>query len=112
MSIDGDDLPDGWMRAENSDEQAGQYDPQRPIRYEHESIEVHIQPTANVADAGDVWRVGVIRLDGGDGPETLRDDIDGRDTAIETAREFMETYNERCVEADESIEDTIESFSS
>lgn len=110
MSTDSDSLPDGWTQADDSDERAGQYNAQQPIRYRRESIEVHIQPTANVADAGDVWRVGVIRLDGGDGPETLRDGIDGRDTAIKTAREFMETYNERCVEGNESTDDVISSF--
>jgi hypothetical protein len=109
MSMSGSELPDGWTRAEDSDEQAGQYNAQQPIRYQRENVEVHAQPTANVAE-GDVWRVGVIRLDGGGGPETLRDGIEGRDTAIETTREFMETYNERCVEGDESTEDVIASF--
>lgn len=111
MSIDGSEIPDGWTRAEESDEQAGQYSPQQPIRYQHEDVEAHIQPMTNVTQAEDVWRVGVIRLDGGGGgPETLRDDIDGRDSAIKTAREFMETYNERHVEGDESKDDVIASF--
>ncbi|HET7325355.1 MAG TPA: hypothetical protein VFJ06_13595 [Halococcus sp.] len=110
MSTDSDDLPDGWTRAEDSDEQAGQYDPQQPIRYGREDIEVHAQPATNVSGEGDLWRVGIIREDGPGGVETLHDGIEGRDSAIEIAREFMETYNERHVEGNESIDDVISSF--
>jgi hypothetical protein len=62
---------------------------------------------ANVTDAEDVWRLGAIPLDG---TETLRDGIEGRDTAIEAAREFMETYNDRCVTGNESRDAVISSI--
>lgn len=110
MSSDGVELPDGWMRVEDSNEQAGQYAPQQPIRYRREKIEIHIQSMANVTDAEDVWRLGAIPLDGTDGTETLREGIEGRDTAIEAAREFMETYNDRCVNGNESRDAVISSF--
>ncbi len=105
-----DDLPEGWTRAEDSNEQSGQYDPQQPVRYGHEGIEVHIQPASNVTGEGDVWRIGVVHDDGPDEAETLHEEIEGRDSAIGAAREFMETYNERHIEGDESRDDVISSF--
>jgi hypothetical protein len=105
-----DDLPNGWDRIEDTDQQGGQYNPQQPIQYERDSLELHLQPATNAADTDqDVWQVNVIRTEG-DGPEVLREEIEGRDTAIGTAREFMEAYNERHVEGDESVDDLISSF--
>lgn len=105
-----DDLPNGWSRIEDTDQQGGQYNPQQPIQYERDSIELHLQPATNAADTDqDVWQVNAIR-ETGDGPDVLREEIEGRDTAIGTAREFMETYNERHVEGDESVDDLVSSF--
>lgn len=95
-----DELADGWERIEQSDEQSGQpgqYNAQRPIRYEHtDGIALNVQPaTADAADdEGDAWRVGAVPDGGRSAVETLREGIEGRDAAIETAREFMTTYNE------------------
>lgn len=107
-----DDLPGGWTEIDDTDEKAGQYDPQRPLQYEHaDGIELVVQPTSpNVADADqDVWRVRSIR-EGGDETETLREEVQGRDAAIGVAREFMTAYEERCVEGDESPTDLAASF--
>lgn len=100
MNDEDDGLPDGWQRIEQSDEragQSGQYNAQRPIRYEHtDGIAVNVQPASpDVADAeGDVWRIGAVPDGGRDTVETLREDVEGRDAAIEVAREFMTTYND------------------
>lgn len=109
MSTTGDELPNGWTQAD-SEEQAGQYNPQQPIRYEREGVVLNLQPATNTTDEQDVWRITAVREDGPDGTETIREGIDGRDTALETAREFMETYNERSVEGDERTEDVVSSF--
>ena len=112
MSTAESDLPGEWAKADDSDEKAGQYNPQQPIRYEHtDGIELVVQPTSpNVADANqDVWRVRAIR-DGGDETETLREGVEGRDDAIGVAREFMTAYHERCVEGDDSPTDLTASF--
>jgi hypothetical protein len=105
----GDDLPDGWEQPD-SDAQAGQYNPQQPIRYERDDVEVHLQPATNTTDTDqDVWRLNVIDEDrGASGP--VRDGIEGRDSAIDAAREFMTSYNERCVAGEESTEEVIASF--
>jgi glucose dehydrogenase len=105
----GDDLPDGWQQPE-SDAQAGQYNPQQPIRYERDDIEVHLQPATNTADTGqDVWRLNVIS-DDREAAGPVRDGIEGRGSAIDDAREFMETYNERCVAGEASTGEVIDSF--
>ena len=112
MSTAESDLPGEWAKADDSDEKAGQYNPQQPICYEHpREIELVIQPTSpNVADADqDVWRVRAIS-DGGDETETLREGVEGRDDAIGVAREFMTAYHERCVEGDDSPTDLAASF--
>ena len=112
MSTAESDLPGEWAKADDSDEKAGQYNPQQPIRYEHtDGIELVVQPTSpNVADANqDVWRVRVIR-DGGDETETLREGAEGRDDAIGVAREFMDAYDERCVDGNDSPADLAASF--
>ncbi|EMA48369.1 hypothetical protein C448_03801 [Halococcus morrhuae DSM 1307] len=106
---DGNELPDGWEQPD-TDAQAGQYNPQQPIRYERDGIEVHIQPATNTADTDqDVWRLNVVDEDR-EMTEPVREGIDGRDSAIDIAREFMETYNERCVDGNESAADVIASF--
>ena len=106
---DGDELPDGWNRPD-SEAQAGQYNPQQPIRYERDGIEVHLQPATNTPDTGqDIWRLNVVGADH-EATEPLREGIEGRDSAIDTAREFMESYNERCVGGEESTEELIASF--
>lgn len=113
MSTDGSELPKGWTRATNSDEQAGQYNPQQPIHYEHaDGIALHAQPATNTAGTDqDVWRINVVRDSEGRGAvESLREGCEGRDTAIGIAREFMETYNERCVEGPQSTDDLVSSF--
>ena len=105
----GDELPDGWQQPE-SDAQAGQYNPQQPIRYERDGTEVHLQPATNTADSDqDVWRLNVIDADReATGP--IREGIEGRDSAIDAAREFMGRYNERCVAGEESTDEVIASF--
>ena len=108
----GDDLPDGWERDE-SDEQAGQYNAQRPIRYEHaRGVVLNVQPATSDAAAteGDVWRIGIVPEGGRGTVETLREDVEGRDTAIGVASEFMTAYDERCVEGSDTVEDVIASF--
>ncbi|WP_049901053.1 hypothetical protein [Halococcus agarilyticus] len=112
MSASDDDLPGDWTGVDDTDEKAGQYDPQRPLHYEHtDGIELVVQPTSpNVADADEAdWRVRAIS-EGGDETESLRDGVEGRDDAIGVAREFMTAYEERCVEGDESPTDLAASF--
>ena len=105
----GDELPDGWQQPE-SDAQIGQYNPQQPIRYERDGVEVHLQPATNTTDTDqDVWRLNVIDEDR-DATGPVRDGIEGRDSAIDAAREFMDTYNERCVAGEASTEAVIASF--
>ena len=112
MSATDDDLPGGWTEIDDADGKAGQYDPQRPLRYEHaDGIELLVQPTSpNVADIDqDVWRARSIR-EGGDKTETIHEAVEGRDAAIEVAREFMTAYEERCVEGDDSPTELTTSF--
>lgn len=106
---DGDELPQGWEQPA-SDAQAGQYNPQQPIRYERDGIELHLQPATNTTETDqDVWRLNVVDEDR-ETTEPVREEIEGRDGAIDAAREFMETYNERCVDGNESAADVIASF--
>ena len=106
---DGDELPEGWQQPD-FDAQAGQYNPQQPIRYERDGIELHLQPATNTTETDqDVWRLNVVDEDR-ETTEPVREGIDGRDGAIDAAREVMETYNERCVDGNESAADVIASF--
>lgn len=114
MSTTGDDLPENWSRAEDSDEQAGQYNAQRPIRYEHaDGTEVNAQPTTTGAGDTDqdVWDLNVVRDDEGRGTvESVREGIEGRDTTIGTAREFMRAYNDHHETGDDPIADAARSL--
>ena len=110
MTTSGDELPEGWEQAEESDEQAGQYNAQKPIRYRREGIELLLQPATNAAGTDeDVWQLAAIG-ENRDPSDPLREGIEGRDSAIGTAREFMATYNDRHIEGDESKGDVISSF--
>ena len=110
MTDSDDRLPEGWTRAEDSDERAGQYNAQQPIRYRREGLEIDLLPATNAAGAdADVWRLILIG-EGHDASDPLREGIEGRDSAIGLAREFMETYNERHIAGDEPEDDVIASF--
>jgi hypothetical protein len=117
-----DTLPTGWREIDDTDQDAGRYNPQPIGRYEHESgVGLRLtpsDPTVETASSGEVesepedeYRVGV-GLDGVDDPADMHVLASASDHAgaLGVAREFMQTYNDRCVDGEEGAETVVSEF--
>jgi hypothetical protein len=111
-------LPTAWQEIDDTDHDAGRYNPRPISRFEHgeTGAGIRLAPAGpNVgADGGTGtdgeggYQVSV----GADGPgdpgemTALADAPDHAD-ALGVAREFMATYNERCVENGEALDSVL-----
>lgn len=113
-----DALPDGWQEVDDTEHDAGRYNPQPVSLFEHAGTGVGIRLTPtdpNVGtggeaedDGGDEYQVSVGE-DGSGGPNDMASLASASDhaDALGVAREFMDTYNERCVDGSEDLDSVL-----
>jgi hypothetical protein len=113
-------LPTGWQEVNNADHDAARYNPQPISRFEQTETGVGIrlspaEPTTGTGsgtgpdgDSEGEYQVSVGPNGAGDPGEMdeLADASDHAD-ALGIAREFMERYNERCLDGEEDIDDLV-----
>lgn len=113
-----DALPSGWQEIDDTDRDAGRYNPQPISRFEHGETGVGIRLTPADPKAGtgsgpgddgeNDYRVSVGEDGAGDmAPLT---NASGHAGALGVAREFMGAYNERCIDGNEDTEALFEDF--
>jgi hypothetical protein len=115
-------LPTGWQERNDADHDAARYNPQPISRFEHESTKVGIRLSPAEPSTGTGSGTGPDGDSEGDGEYQVRVGADGAGDpgemdgladasdhadAFGIAREFMERYNERCVDGEGDLDDLL-----
>ncbi|PSQ23559.1 hypothetical protein BRD01_06295 [Halobacteriales archaeon QS_8_65_32] len=113
-----DALPSGWREVNDAEHDSGRYNPQPISRYEHGGTGVGIRltpadPNAGTGNAGGTGGEGTYQVsvgaDGSGDPSdmTAIGDASGHGDALGVAREFMGTYNDRCIDGGEEFKSVV-----
>jgi len=112
-----DSLPSGWQEVEDTEHDSERYNPQPISRFEHTGTGAGIRLTPAEPNAGTGSNGGAdesegkgeyqvsVGADGSGNPGDMTPIGDAADhaDALALGREFMETYNERCIEGSEDV---------
>lgn len=108
-------LPEDWTSAEESEHPMDEYHPQQSVRYERFDHDIGIQAMVTdlttEPDQPDLWQVTVSWNPATQQAQTdALDRVQGRETACDLMREFMERYETRCVAGKTDVITVIESI--
>lgn len=116
-----DALPAGWREVDDTDQDAGRYNPQPISRFEHTETGLGVRltptdPNAGTGSGGGAEGEGEYRVtvgeDGSGDPSDMRGltNASGHADALGVAREFMDAYTERCVDGEEDLDSVLAEY--
>jgi hypothetical protein len=110
------EMPTGWQKADQPDDELTRYNPQPVTEYEHTETNIAIQLIPSDQQTGSTseesYRIN-LRSDSAD----TSDDIElltnaaDHEAALGVARKFMNTYNDQCVEGNTRLDTLVQEFS-
>jgi hypothetical protein len=111
-----DATPPAWRKTDQPDDEMTRYSPQPVTQYEHVEVNVGVQlvptdpQTGNASEDG--YRINVLSdsMDSSGNVDLLTNASDHR-AALGVAREFMQAYDDQCVEGNEDLDTIMQEFS-
>ncbi len=110
------EMPTGWQKADQPDDELIRYNPQPVTEYEHTETNIALQlipsDQQTGSTSGESYRIN-LRSGSADtsGDVELLTSAADHETALGVARKFMNTYNDQCVKGNTRLDTIVQEFS-